>query len=44
MVNYKEILHLAHEGYTQRQIAASVGNSRSTVGEFLIAAKMHNLT
>lgn len=44
MVNYKEILHLANEGTSQRQIAASVGHSRDTVSEFLTAAKAHNLT
>lgn len=41
MVNYKEILRLAHEGYSQRQIAIGVGNSRNTVSEVLDAAKVH---
>ncbi len=44
MVNYKEILRLASEGTSQRQIAVSVGHSRDTVSEFLDAAKKHNLT
>ena len=44
MVNYKEILRLASEGTSQRQIAVSVGHSRDTVSEFLTAAKAHNLT
>lgn len=43
MVNYKEILRLANEGTSQRQIAVSVGHSRDTVSEFLAAAKAHNL-
>ena len=43
MVNYKEILRLASEGNSQRQIAVSVGHSRDTVSEFLAAAKVHNL-
>ena len=44
MVNYKEILHLASEGTSQRQIAVSVGHSRDTVSGFLAAAKVHNLS
>ncbi len=44
MVNYKEILRLASEDTSQRQIAVSVGHSRDTVSEFLAAAKAHNLT
>ena len=44
MVNYKEILRLASEGTSQRQIAVSVGHSRDNVSEFLTAAKAHNLT
>lgn len=43
MVNYKEILRLAHEGYSQRQIATNVGNSRNTVSEVLDAAKAANI-
>lgn len=43
-VNYKEILRLASEGTSQRQIAVSVGHSRDTVSEFLTAAKAHNLS
>jgi len=33
MVNYREILRLTSLGYTQRQIAASVHSSRSTISE-----------
>ena len=33
MVNYREILRLTNHGYTQRQIAASVHSSRSTISE-----------
>ena len=44
MVNYKEILRLASEGTSQRQIAVSVGHSRDTVSGFLAAAKVHNLS
>ncbi len=44
MVNYKEIIRLASEGTSQRQIAVSVGHSRDNVSEFLTAAKAHNLT
>ena len=44
MVNYKEILRLASEGTSQRQIAVSVGHSRDTVSEFLAATKVHNLS
>lgn len=43
MVNYKEILRLANEGTSQRQIAVSVGHSRDTISEFLATAKAHNL-
>ena len=43
MVNYKEILRLAHEGYSQRQIATNIGNSRNTVSEVLDAAKAANI-
>lgn len=39
MVNYKEILRLASEDHSQRQIAISVGSSRNTVGEVIKAAK-----
>ena len=44
MVNYKEILRLASEGTSQRQIAVSVGHSRDTVSGFLAATKVHNLS
>lgn len=43
MVNYKEILRLNHEGYSQRQIESSVHCSRHTVRDVLAAAKAHNL-
>ena len=39
MVNYKEILRLASEDHSQRQIAISVGSSRNTVSEVIKAAK-----
>ena len=39
MVNYKEILRLAAEGYSQRQIAASVRSSRNKVNEVIVTAK-----
>ena len=35
MVNYTEILRLAAEGRSQRQIAASVRSSRNTVSEVI---------
>ena len=44
MVNYKEILRLNHEGYSQRQIESSVHSSRHTVRDTLAAAEKHNLT
>ena len=43
MVNYKEILRLNHEGYSQRQIEASVHCSRHTVRDVLSVAEKHNL-
>ena len=43
MVNYKEILRLAAEGTSQRQIAASVRSSRSKVNEVIMAAKAANI-
>lgn len=39
MVNYKEILRLDAEGYSQRQIAASVRSSRNKVNEVIVTAK-----
>ena len=39
MVNYKEILRLSHEGYSQRQIESSVHCSRHTVRDTLSAAE-----
>ena len=44
MVNYTEILRLAAEGQSQRQIAASVRSSRNTVSEVIIAAQRHGIT
>ena len=44
MVNYTEILRLAAEGRSQRQIAASVRSSRNTVSEVIIAAQTHDIT
>lgn len=44
MVNYTEILWLASEGRSQRQIAASVRSSRNTVSEVIIAAQTHGIT
>ena len=43
MVNYKEILRLAAEGTSQRQIAASVRSSRNKVNEVILAAKAANI-
>lgn len=44
MVNYKEILRLANEGASQRQIATSVRSSRNKVSEVLIAMKNAGIT
>lgn len=44
MVNYKEILRMASEGRSQRQIAVSVGSSRNTVSEVLITAQAQGIT
>lgn len=44
MVNYTEILRLAAEGQSQRQIAVSVKSSRNTVSEVIIAAQRHGIT
>jgi len=38
MVDYRAILRFDHEGTSQRQISASVGNSRNTVSEVLKAS------
>lgn len=43
MVNYKEILRLAAEGQSQRQIAASMGSSRNTISEVLITAQAQGI-
>lgn len=44
MVDYREILRLAHEGYSRRQIESSVGSSRHTITEVLDAARANNIT
>lgn len=44
MVNYREILRLTSLGYSQRQIAASVYISRSTISEVPELAKKVDLT
>lgn len=44
MVNYKEILRLANEGTSQRQIATSVRSSRNKVSEVIIAMKNAGIT
>ena len=44
MVNYKEILRLLHEGYSQREIERSLHTSRRKIREFLDAAAHHNIT
>lgn len=38
MVDYKEILRLSDQGYSQRQIETSVGSSRHTISEVLETA------
>ena len=43
MVNYKEILRLLHEGYSQREIERSLHTSRRKIREFLDAAAHHNI-
>jgi len=40
MVDYREILRLYSENYSQRQIAASVGSSRHTISEILEVARI----
>jgi len=44
MVNYREILRLTCLGYSQRQIAASVHSSRSTISEVQALARKVGLT
>lgn len=39
MVDYREILRLVKENYSQRHIEASMGISRHTVSDVLAAAK-----
>ena len=43
MVNYKEILRLLHEGYSQREIEQSLHTSRRKIREFLEATAHHNI-
>ena len=38
MVNYKEILRLSHEGYSQRQLESSLHCSHYMIREVLTAA------
>ena len=40
MLDYREILQLDNENYSQRQIEASTGMSRHTVSDVLVAAKV----
>ena len=42
--NYKEIIRLNHEGYSQRQIESNVHCSRHTTRDVLAVAEIHNLT
>lgn len=44
MVNYREILRLRSLDYSQRQVAASVHSSRSTISEVYQLADKHGLT
>lgn len=44
MVNYKEILRLSHEGYSQRQLESSLHCSRHTIREVLTVAKANGIT
>ena len=44
MVNYKEILRLLNEGYSQREIERSLHTSRRKIREFLDEATHHNIT
>ena len=44
MVNYKEILRLSHEGYSQRQLESSLHCSRHTIRNVLTAAKANEIT
>ena len=44
MVNYKEILRLSHEGYSQRQLESSLHCFRHTIREVLTAAKANGIT
>lgn len=43
MVDYKEILRLYDLGFSQRQIASSIGSSRTTVKETIVAAQTAGL-
>lgn len=44
MVKYRDILRLAYEKTSQRQIAISVGNSRNTVSDVITSAKNKGIT
>ena len=43
MVDYREILRLHSQEYTQRQIAVSVGSSRNTVNGVLATDKLKDI-
>ena len=43
MVNYKEILRMSHEGYSQRQLESSLHCSRHTIREVLTVAKANGI-
>ena len=43
MVDYREILRLAEQGSSQRQIAASVRSSHHTVKEVIETAEQHGI-
>lgn len=43
MIDYREILRLKSQGYSQRQIQSSVGSSRNTIREVIALAEEKNL-
>jgi len=43
MINYREILRLKSQGYSQRQIESSIGSSRSTIREVIALAEEKEL-
>jgi len=44
MVDYREILRLDYEGYSQRQIVASIHSSHHTISETLEMAKVKGVS